>query len=800
MWRVYDCLTVDHDYRLLVVAVAICFFGVAATFAVAARVRQSNRRSGWMAVIALCGGATVWSTHFIAMLAFRRELPISYALEETVASLLAGIAIIGAGFAVALLSQRRTPTILLGGLVVGAGVIVLHYLGMSAVRLPGRLTFDPDLVVASVVFSLTFGAASFYFVFGPERRYGHPLGIGLFVLMIVSLHFTAMGAVNVELGLWREPEPDLSRDVLASLVIVVTIAVLTIGLAGALFDRQRAAQLRAQAQRFQVLSDSALEGLVIHRDGVLVDSNAAARSLLALGEEHRGQSIFGWFATTDPAQIEQWVLHPSEKPAEVDLVSRDGSRLIAEICGQPLQLADGSAGHVLAIRDVTARKAAEAQLQHQALHDPLTDLPNRRLFREIANKVRSRAERNGEQFAVLIIDLDGFKAINDLQGHDGGDRMLVELARRIPQGLRESDIFARFGGDEFAIVETGIHQPQDAVVLAKRLIDLIAKPVELLGAQVMAGASIGIAVYPAGGETIEELLRNADTAMYRAKADGKGTYRCFEPQMDVALESRRALEGRLRFALAERSLTVAYQPLVDSRTREPTGFEALARWVDDTLSPVPPSQFIPVAEETGLIVPLGEHILRTACRDAVHWPAPLRVAVNLAAAQFRRPGLVQTVERILEETGFPASRLDLEITESILIGNRDQVLEALRGLKALGVRISMDDFGTGYSSLGYLQSFPFDKIKIDRVFVSDLAAEGQSTSIVKAVMAMGQSLRMTVVAEGVETEGQAFRLRDMDCDELQGYLIAKPMAADEVEAFLRRRPKGPWPHVVSNPP
>ena len=432
---------------------------------------------------------------------------------------------------------------------------------------------------------------------------------------------------------------------------------------------------------------------MIHRDGAVLDSNAAARRLLALTGGPEPELIYPWFGNVPRVQVDQWLAQPADAPAEVALAGRDGRVFTAEVCGSTLQLPDGAPGQLLAIRDVTARKDAEARLHHQALHDPLTDLPNRRLFIELADKVRAQAARHGGQFAVFMLDLDNFKTVNDLHGHGGGDQLLVELARRIQADLRDSDIVARFGGDEFALIATAPEQPQDSIVLAERLLRNISRPIHLDGSEVVVSASLGIALYPGDGASVEELMRNADTAMYDAKDKGKGTFKFFEPRMNRALEARHAMEKGLRQAIAEERLTVAYQPVIHARTRATVGFEALVRWHDPTLGPVPPARFIPVAEETGLIVPLGEYVLRTACRAAAAWDTPLRVAVNLSAIQFRRAGLAETVARILDETGLPGSRLDIEITESILIDNRKQVLETLHALKALGVRVSMDDFG-----------------------------------------------------------------------------------------------------------
>jgi diguanylate cyclase (GGDEF)-like protein len=447
-------------------------------------------------------------------------------------------------------------------------------------------------------------------------------------------------------------------------------------------------------------------------------------------------------------------------------------------------LTDGAHGELLAIRDITARKESEARLAHLALHDSLTELPNRRFFMELAQKNISQAQRSGERFALIAIDLDDFKLVNDLHGHAAGDELIRVTAKRIAATVRDADISARFGGDEFAIVQTCASQPHHAIALAERLLDVLRAPVNLDGVEVTVSVSVGVALYPDDGTTVQDLLRNADTAMYRAKADGKATCRFFEPQMDAALVARRKLEMGLRRAVADDRLSVVYQPIVDSGCRTPLAFEALVRWHDEELGLIMPGDFIPVAEETGLIVPIGEFVLRKACFDAMTWPAPLCVAVNLSAVQFRRKGLIDTVRRALNDSGLPGSRLELEVTETLLVENRDDALRVLTELKTLGVRIAMDDFGTGYSSLSYLQCFPFDKIKIDRVFVSDLPTNVQNASIVRAVAAMGKSLKMRVVAEGVQTDVQADLMKELECDEMQGFLIARPMAASDIDAFL----------------
>jgi len=781
--RILGCLTVDHDYHLVLLAAAVCVFGTIASLIVANRATRGDRSAMWQVLLAVCAGSTVWATHFLAMLAYRTSAPITYAAGLTIASYSAGVVVIGLGCGIVLHRLGAVRHALVGGAVVGIGVSMLHYLGMAAMRFPGHLRYDADLVIASVVLSSVFGAAGMYCSTRGRTGKHRSIGAVLLIMMVVALHFTGMGAVRLELGpLGESDESGLSRQILATAVAIAAITVLLIGMGGALVAQRVSRRLADEAERFRTLADGALEALVVHSDGKIVDANAAARKLFEITQADGSQSIDRLFDGPDPALVRRML--EEGVSAEVWLLSATGARFPAEVCRRKMRLVGGGEGELFAIRDLSARKASEARIEHLALHDPLTDLPNRRLFMELSNKAISHSARSGERLAVLAIDLDGFKLVNDMHGHAAGDELLKTVAERISATLREADVFARFGGDEFAILQSFAAQPKQAMVLAERLLDTLSKPIRLADAEVTVSASIGVALYPDDGRTPADLLRNADTAMYRAKADGKATCRFFEPQMDAALEGRRRLESRLRLAIAEGKLTVAFQPLVCSDSRETLGFEALVRWRDEELGMIPPVDFIPVAEETGLIIPMGELVLRRACTEAASWSKPLRVAVNLSVVQFRRRGLVDTVREILAETGLPGDRLELEVTESLLIDNRDDALRTLTALKALGVRIAMDDFGTGYSSLSYLQSFPFDKIKIDRCFVNDLQPGSQNASIVRAVASMGRSLQMRVVAEGVETQGQAKLLRELDCDELQGYLISRPMPAEDIEAFL----------------
>jgi diguanylate cyclase (GGDEF)-like protein len=445
-------------------------------------------------------------------------------------------------------------------------------------------------------------------------------------------------------------------------------------------------------------------------------------------------------------------------------------------------------------REIRHREQSEAEIQFLAHHDALTGLGNRLLFREQLGEALTRVRSFGEALAVLFIDLDGFKGVNDTLGHSVGDQLLKSIARRLRDTLRETDSIARLGGDEFAILQLADEQPNCAAALAKRLIELINQPSVVEGHQIIVGASIGIAVVSGDTDaTPEQLLKNADMAMYRAKSDGRGTYRFFEPEMDAQAQARRQLELDLRQALADGDFEVHYQPLINLRTNSIVVFEALLRWNHFDRGSVSPADFIGVAEETGLIVQIGEWALRQACAEAMTWPESARVAVNLSPIQFRSGNLVSSVISALSASQLPPDRLELEITESVLLERTDANLHTLRQLRNLGVKISMDDFGTGYSSLSYLRSFEFDKIKIDRSFIRDIASQAECRAIVRAITALGNSLGMTTVAEGVETAEQLRCLEAEGCTEIQGYVVSRPVPADKVRSVIEAvRQKGSY--------
>jgi len=432
------------------------------------------------------------------------------------------------------------------------------------------------------------------------------------------------------------------------------------------------------------------------------------------------------------------------------------------------------------------RREREVQIAHMARHDALTNLPNRTAFQEHMEEATARARR-GESAAVFCIDLDDFKTVNDTLGHFAGDRLLQVVAERLHACIREVDGVARLGGDEFAIIQTGIQRPDDARILADRILQTVGEPFTVEGQRVKPNLSIGIAVAPLDGTDAEKLMKSADLALYRAKAEGGQTYCFFEASMEAGVQARRQLEMELREAIDRQAFEIHYQPLFDTQTGAILGFEALVRWNHPVHGLISPAEFIPITEETRLIIPLGEWIINRACADAMMWPNALSVAVNVSPIQFKDPGLVCIVVNALKQSGLAPSRLEIEITESVLLLEDTRTIEALHDLRALGVRIAMDDFGTGYSSLSYLRSFPFDKIKIDQSFIRGLGVTEDAEAIVRAITTLGRNLGMTVTAEGVETQAQFATLRAQGCSQLQGYLFSPPKPAREICAMIEDR-------------
>ena len=578
---------------------------------------------------------------------------------------------------------------------------------------------------------------------------------------------------------------------------VAASAILAIAVTLYLIFRQITLQLSLEKRRLDTAVNNMSQGLLlfdlseqlivcndkyIEMYGLSADVIKPGCTLRELIRHRKATGSFG-------GDVEDYYQHvlSSKADSNTSVVETSDGRLI-QISNEPVL----GGGWVVTHEDITERLRTEERIAHLAHYDSLTDLPNRILFRDhVERKLADLAP--GAKFAILYIDVDEFKSINDSLGHRVGDEFLISVAARLKGCAGPADLVARLGGDEFAIAKSNISDTAEAVALAEAVHQAIRSPTNCLGHEVSSDASIGIAVAPTDGVDLEEVLKNADLAMYAAKADGRGTHRLFAPEMDLRLRARRALELDLRRTLTEGGFEIHYQPLVDLTSNAVTGCEALLRWRHPERGMISPAEFIPLAEETGLINELGEWVLRQACADAAGWPAAIKLAVNVSPVQFKSRTLAMKVATALANSGLSPDRLELEITEAVLIRDDEEALAILHQLRELGVHIALDDFGTGYSSLSYLRRFPFDKIKIDRSFVSDVTEAGGSSAIVQAVVTMASARSMTTTAEGVETESQREILRQLGCCQMQGYLFSPAVPADK----LRRLLAGDASHVAA---
>ena len=563
---------------------------------------------------------------------------------------------------------------------------------------------------------------------------------------------------------------------------------------GALQDRDR--ELLTQNQRFEAALDNMSQALcMVGPDSRLIVCNRRFLHLFGLGSAmaRPGTDVAEvWRRIADAGQFQRALTERMFAQQTSLIGGRELSGFFHEdtdgravsVSHQPMQ--DG--GWVATYEDISDRRRAEARISFMAHHDALTSLPNRVLFREHLEHALAAVKRSGGGFAVFCLDLDRFKDVNDTLGHHVGDMLLEVVAQRLRECIRGSDTVARLGGDEFAILQVGSDQPAAADALAARLTTAIAAPYELAGHLVHVSVSGGITLCPDDGSSSERLLKNADMALYQAKGAGRSHICFYKPEMDARLQARRLIEVDLAVALQNGELEVYYHPLVGVKGEQVAGFEALLRW-HHPHGMIPPSHFIPIAEDTGLILAIGDWVLRQACKDAVQWPPHIRVAVNLSPVQFRGKSLIQSVADALAGSGLPAGRLELEVTESVLLADNEANVEALHELQALGVRISMDDFGTGYSSLSYLRQFPFNNIKIDQSFIREMVRSPDCVAIVTSIASLAVSLGMTTTAEGVETAEHLHLARQAGCTEVQGFLFGRPRPASEVDIAGVRTPQ-----------
>lgn len=657
--RVLSCLATEHDLRLVALAAFICVSGCWVGFDLIqrARDRSGKQRNGWIFLAAVATGSSIWCTHFIAMLAFKPGVPIAFDPTMTLASLL--IAIAGCGFGIYTALQASPKAAIIGGGLIGLSISAMHYTGMAAYSINGLAKWDTPHIVASVVLAAALASAALHTYLRRPWPYSNNVSLGIFVLAIVSLHFTGMAALSIA-----------PIDIDATPTDTTILNAIAVAIAGV--------------------------GLIVAGTGVashLIDSEASYESV--------------------------------------------------------------------------------RQLLDLSLNDALTQLPNRVTFHNTLSDVMARAEVTGRKVAVLGIDLDRFKEINDLRGHEAGDVTLKLIAARLKGFLTDGEHAARTGGDEFACLKL-YSEHADLLDFVARVERALHKPFSVDGAEIAPRASIGVAIYPTDSDVQERLISNADLALHRAKADTSRSVCYYEASMDEASRERRNLAIDLRSAIDNGEFHLHFQVQKQIGSGTISGYEVLLRWTHPVRGSVPPSTFIPVAEEAGSILQIGHWVMKTACAEAARWHEPHKIAVNVSPAQLTAADFTDQVAAILKDTCLDPSRLEIEITESAIIHDKVRALKQLCALQALGVTIAIDDFGTGYSSLDTLRSFPFNKIKLDRSFMQDIGHNQQATAIVRAVLALGKSLDIPVLAEGVETAEQLLTLKLEGCNEAQGYLLGMP--------------------------
>jgi diguanylate cyclase len=791
---VYNCVVHAHDFRLVGLAALICALASFTAINLLHHVQRSvgRMRNLWLCVSATSTGFGIWATHFIAMLAFTPGTPTAYNIALTFLSLIAAIVLTGVGLAVALTSRCGAW---LGGAMVGGGIAAMHYTGMAAFEIQGRIVWDPFLVAASIALGALIGAVALPVgLRGPSLSW-KICGALLLTLAICSHHFTAMAAAAII------PDPtvefsaaSLPSGWLAIAVAVASFIIIMLALSGVAIEVRDLRRGELETERMRGLANAAVEGLVVCDGQTIVAVNDSFAALVgSSADKLGGANLYQFF----PEESTRLKLSESRNThIEGELLKLDGSKSPVELIARPVDFA-GKSQLAVAVRDLQARKQAEQHIRFLAHHDPLTGISNRSSFNKKLDQEIELALATGRKLAVLCLDLDRFKEVNDLFGHATGDKTLQWVATRVAGVLDDSQMFARLSGDEFAIILPDLSNPTTAGRLAEDILQVLqTRDKADSESDVRVSTSIGIAVCPDDATDRNTLLTHADTALYRAKKDGRGTFRFFVAAMGAAVHDRRLLEHDLRQAISRGELRLVYQPLIAIPSRKVVGFEALLRWTHAKRGEVEPSEFIPIAEDAGIILPIGEWVLREACREAVTWAEPLTVAVNVSAVQIHNDNFAHVVHEILFETGLPPARLELEVTETALVRDLNRALATLRRIKMLGVRIAMDDFGTGYSSLSNLRAFPFDKIKIDRSFIKSVNVNGQAAAIVRSVLGLGHALNLPVLAEGVETTAELSFLENEKCNEVQGYLLGKPAEANTVGSLINGNTIAPEESVI----
>lgn len=784
MWTTVETFIFQHDLRMVVLAAVVCAISSfsAITLLSHARKTSGTLQKAWLAIAAVSTGFGVWATHFIAMLAFNPGVAFGFDLPLTLLSLAISVSVTGGGLWFAAIGSKTSDT-LLGGAIVGLGISAMHYTGMASLIIGGTIQWEPATTAASVLFGIGFGALALYVGLSGEAVKTKIAGAAIQTLAIVLMHFTGMGAAGFEnCFAIIESISGTAAILLPATVAGVSLLILMAALTGVYLEVRDRRRDEREGERMRDLANAAVEGLVVCDGDEIVTGNESFLDLVEMASHNLVGAKLSQFV--DAEFIQRLRTYPNT-PVEFDLGARGKSVPVeailryVEFAGRP-QIA-------IAFRDLRDRRQAEQYIRFMAHHDGLTGLPNRTSFNEKLQGEIAKARRYNTKLAVLALDLDRFKEVNDLFGHAAGDTMLKKVGEVLASCMEGEQYAARLSGDEFAIVLPDICEASAAGAVASRIFEKMSSTNREAEDGTHMAASLGIAIYPDNSDDQTSLLNHADTALYRAKQEGRGTYCFFQDEMGVRVRARRLLEHDLRVAIDNEQLRLVYQPQVKVQSGEVTGFEALVRWDHPQRGTVSPADFIPLAEESRLILKIGDWVMRNACAEAASWANPLSVAVNVSAVQLHHHDFAENLQKVLHETGLPPKRLEIEITETALVKDMARAIATLAQVKALGVRIAMDDFGTGYSSLSNLRSFEFDKIKVDQSFIRSVDHSDQSAAIVRAVLGLGRGLNLPVLAEGVERMEELGFLEGEVCAEAQGYLVSRPVGIEEFDAYTSGR-------------
>ncbi|MGD6816644.1 EAL domain-containing protein [Metabacillus sp. 113a] len=801
----------EHVYHIPIVILSIIIAVMASFAALDLSIKVSRARPParyiWLSSGAIAMGLGIWAMHFVAMLAFHLSIPVSYHLGWVVLSIIP--AIIASALALYIISRpaqglRQNAW---GALFMAAGIVSMHYTGMEAMEMAADIEYDPFLWSLSAIIAFAASIVALYLLQYVSQRYNQP-GIwkskaGSAVLMgfaISGMHYTGMAAAKFKPHSHdgHQMQGGFDSTILAYSVAFGILIILSAVFISIFVDRRFEYQSIRSERKFRSVIESANDAIILaDSKGEIISWNMGA------------QRMFGFEEAEILGKRLQLIIPDRFKEAHQKGMERYLSTGTAKVIGRTMELfglnkqgtefpielslaswkEEGKTFLSSIIRDITERKRNEEKINQMVYRDALTGLPNRLLFNDRLSSAIDQADETKHTLAVLFIDLDRFKNINDTLGHDSGDLLLIEVAARIQSAVGKSDTVCRQGGDEFIILFPHATS-SEATKKAQKVIDLFHQSILVNGHELFVTPSIGIAMYPSDGKEIESLIKNADTAMYRVKEQGKNSFQFYAPIMNELISKKMKLETGLRKALQQKELKVVYQPQVEVKTGKLIGAEALLRWHHPEWGLISPAEFIPIAEETGLIIPIGEWVLREACFQNKSWQnngyPPLRIAVNISSLQFKQSNLVEKVSNILAHANLEPQYLELELTESIIQDSEHAVMK-MQQLRDMGIHLSIDDFGTGYSSLSYLKTFPINTLKIDQTFTRNIYTDPKDASLVDTIINMAHNLNLKVIAEGVETEEQLHFLQKKQCNEAQGYYFSRPIPPEEMQVLLENQ-------------